>query len=224
MFAPAPVVSRRRAYLFLSEEPEDAMDEKLKTAPHRQPGHPVDPLFPGRWSPRAMSGAHLPKETLMTLFEAAHWAPSSGNGQPWRFIYALRGSEAWPRFFGLLAPGNKAWCANAGALIVMASKTISDRTGKPSKTHSFDTGAAWMSLALQGSMLGLVVHGMEGFDYGAALDATGLPDGYAVEAMCAVGYPAPAESLPENLRAREIPSARKPVAEIAFEGRFTTPA
>jgi nitroreductase len=187
---------------------------------HRQPEHPVDPLFPNRWSPRSMTGGHVEKETLMTLFEAARWAPSSNNNQPWRFFYAQRASEAWPRFFNLLVPMNQAWCRNAGALIIMVSKTTFDHSGKPSLTHSFDTGAAWMSLALQGSMLGLVVHGMQGFDYAAAQVTLGLPDGYAVEAMCAVGRPAPAESLPENLREREKPSQRKPMAEIVFEGRF----
>jgi nitroreductase len=196
------------------------MDEKLKTAPHRQPQYPVDALFPNRWSARAMSGAHVIRETLLTLFEAAHWAPSCNNNQPWRFVYALRSGEAWPRFFEMLTPKNKLWCANAGALIVMASKTTFDHNGKPSKTHSFDAGAAWMSLALQASLLGLVVHGMAGFDYGAAIDAVGLPDGYSIEAMCAVGYPGPAEVLPEDLRAIEKPNGRKTVAEVAFESRF----
>ncbi|MDB5047604.1 MAG: nitroreductase [Fibrobacteres bacterium] len=196
------------------------MDEKLKTAPHRQPQYPVDPLFPNRWSSRAMSGAHVSRETLMTLFEAAHWAPSSFNNQPWRFVYALRGSEAWPRFFEMLTPMNKLWCANAGALIVMASKNTFDHNGKPSITHSFDTGAAWMSLALQAGMLGLTAHGLQGFDYGAAIDAVGLPDGYSVESMCAIGHPGSPDVLPEDMRAREHPSGRKAVAEVVFEGRF----
>jgi nitroreductase len=196
------------------------MEEKLKTAPYRQPQYPVDPLFPGRWSQRAMSGAHVAKETLLTLFEAAHWAPSSNNNQPWRFIYALRGDPAWNTFQALLVPKNKLWCAQAGALVIMASRTTFERNGKPSKTHSFDTGSAWMSLALQASLLGLVAHGMEGFDYGAAIDAVGLPDGYSVEAMCAIGYPGPAESLPEELRGMEKPNGRKAVSEVAFENRF----
>jgi nitroreductase len=189
-------------------------------AARRQSDHPVDPIFPNRWSPRAMSGAHIARETLLTLFEAARWAPSSNNNQPWRFIYALRATEDWPRFLDLLVPGNQLWAKQAGALVVMASKQTFDHNGKPSITHSFDCGAAWMSLALQGSMLGLVVHGMQGFDYGKALDAVGLPDGYSVEAMCALGYPAPPETLPENLRARETPSDRKRVEEFAFEARF----
>jgi nitroreductase len=196
------------------------MTDLVLAASSRQMEHPVDPLFPNRWSPRSMNGAHIPRESLLTLFEAARWAPSSNNNQPWRFIYAVRGSDAWPRFLDLLVPMNQTWCKQAGALVVMVSKDTFDGNGKPSITHSFDCGAAWMSLALQGSLLGLVVHGMQGFDYGKAVEAVGLPDGYSVEAMCAIGYPAPVESLPEPLRAREIPSSRKKVEEFAFEGKF----
>lgn len=196
------------------------MDPSLKTAAFRRPEHPVDPLFPNRWSRRAMSGAHVDRATLMTLFEASRWAPSSNNNQPWRYAYALRSAEAWPRFLDLLVPGNRLWCENAGALIVMASKDTFDRDGKPSVTHSFDAGSAWMSLALQADMLGLVAHGMQGFDYGLAARIIRLPAGYTVEAMCAIGHPALADTLPENLRDREKPSGRKSVSEFAFEGVF----
>jgi nitroreductase len=198
------------------------MSDLIRALSHRHADYPVDPLFPNRWSPRSMSGAHVDKSSLMTLFEAARWAPSSNNNQPWRFVYALRGTDAWPRFFDLLVPGNQAWCKQAGALVVMASKNTFDHNGNPSITHSFDTGAAWMSLALQGSLLGLVVHGMQGFDYGKALETVGLPDGYSVEAMCAIGHPAPAEDLPEPIRAREVPNSRKPVGDFAFEARFSS--
>jgi nitroreductase len=196
------------------------MDEKLKTAPHRNPGHPVDPLFPGRWSRRAMSGAHVSRENLMTLFEAARWAPSSYNNQPWRFVYALRGTDAFARYHAMLTPRNKSWAGNAGVLIVMASKKTLDLNGKPSITHSFDAGSAWMSLALQADMLGLTAHGMEGFDYGAAAEAVGLPEGYVIEAMCAVGHPGSPEVLPEDLRDKEKPNGRKRVEETVFENRF----
>jgi nitroreductase len=200
------------------------MDHVLKTSPHRQPEFPVEPLFPERWSPRAMSGAHVDASALMTLFEAARWSPSSNNAQPWRFVYAVRGTPAWTKFMDLLTPRNKLWCAHAGALIIIASRRDFEQNGKPNKTHSFDTGAAWMSLALQASLLGLVAHGMAGFDYGAAGALIRLPDGYAVEAMCAVGHPGPIENLPEEMRANEKPNGRKPVSAFAWEGRFPDPA
>ena len=196
------------------------MDQPLKTAPHRQPDYPVDPLFPNRWSPRALGGAHVSRETLMILFEAARWAPSSNNNQPWRFVYATRETSAWPRFLDLLVPKNRSWCTGAGALILISSKNTFDHNGKLSRTHSFDTGSAWMSLALQAGMLGLIAHGMEGFDYERAASEVGLPAGYSVEAMCAIGYPGAVETLSEDLRAMEKPNGRKPVAEIAFEGCF----
>lgn len=199
------------------------MDTVLKTAPYRTPEFPVEPLFPERWSRRALSGAHIDKGALMTLFEAARWAPSSRNAQPWRFVYALRGTPAWTRFLALLTPRNKSWCIHAGALILIASRRDFESDGKPNKNHSFDAGAAWMSLALQASLLGWVAHGMAGFDYGAAAELIELPDGYAVEAMCAVGYPGPLENLDEDQRARETPSARKSVPEFAFEARFPAP-
>jgi nitroreductase len=167
-----------------------------------------------------MSGAHVDKGALMTLFEAARWAPSSSNAQPWRFVYVLRGSPAWPKFIDALTPRNRLWCANAGALVVIASRRDFEANGKPNKTHSFDTGAAWMSLALQASLLGLIAHGMAGFDYGAAGELIGLPDGFAVEAMCAIGHPGPIENLAEELRGSERPNGRKPVSAFAFEARF----
>ncbi len=201
----------------------EAMSDLLRALSHRQVDHPVDPLFPNRWSPRAMSGVPVGKDALMTLFEAARWAPSSNNNQPWRFVYAMRDTDAWPSLFDLLVPFNQGWCQQAGALVVMASKDTFDHNGKPSTTHAFDAGAAWMSLALQGSLLGLVVHGMQGFDYARASQAVGLPEGHSVEAMCAIGHPAPLEVLSEALRSKETPSARKPLVDIVFEGTFRAP-
>lgn len=185
----------------------------------RTADHEIEGMFLRRWSPRAMSGDAVSDEILMQLFEAARWAPSSGNGQPWRFVYARVGTDFFARFQDLLAEGNKSWCARAGALVVVISKNFSD-SGRPSPTHSYDTGAAWMSLALQGSALGLVVHGMAGFDYERARVELGVPEGYSVEAMFAVGYPGRIEELTELERAREVPSGRRKVGELVFEGTF----
>lgn len=185
----------------------------------RKAEHEIDSLFLRRWSPRAMSGAPLSKEELQRLFEAARWAPSSGNNQPWRFTYAVAGTPSFARFFELLAEGNRPWCARAGALIVVASKEARE-SGKLARTHSFDTGAAWMSLALQGTLMGLVVHGMEGFDYERAREVIGLPSGHRVECMVAAGHPGAVDDLPEPYRGREAPNDRKPIDELAFEGTF----
>ena len=155
----------------------------------------------------------------MQLFEAARWAPSSSNSQPWRFVNARAGTDHFAPFLDLLVDANKAWCVRAGALVVIVSKETFDN-GSPSRTHSFDAGAAWMSLALQAQILGLVAHGMAGFDYERAAALVGLPEGYAVEAMCAIGHPGNVDDLPERYRAREVPSGRRPAAQSVFEGKI----
>ena len=114
-----------------------------------------------------LSGEEIDEATLKTLFEAARWAPSSNNNQPWRFIYARRNTPYWNTLYGLMNEGNQIWAKNAAVLIVVISKTTFD-SGKPARTHSYDAGAAWVSLALQGSLKNLVVHGMQGFDYDRA--------------------------------------------------------
>lgn len=187
---------------------------------HRDDPHDVDPLFLRRWSPRAMSGEALDEDELMRLFAAAGWAPSSYNGQPWRFLYAHRDTEEWDRFYDLLGEWNRGWCDDAAVLVVILSRDTFERNGKPAKTHSFDAGAAWMSLALQGSLAGLVVHGMQGFDYERAKSELGVPDGHTVEAMCAIGRPGDVDDLAEQYREKEKPSGRKEVSEYAFEGPF----
>jgi nitroreductase len=185
----------------------------------RTADHGVEPMFLQRWSPRAMSGAPLEREQLMRLLEAARWAPSGGNLQPWRLAFALAGTADFPRFLAALNEGNRVWCARAGALLVLASRTTR-ADGKPNRSHSLDAGAAWMSLALQGSRMGLVVHAMGGFDEALARAATGAPPDLHVECMIAAGHPGRVDELPEKLRAREVPSGREPVAAFAAEGRF----
>lgn len=192
----------------------------VKGSETRKADHPIDTLFLDRWSPRAMSGEAIPEEELMTLFEAARWAPSSFNNQPWRILYARRDTEHWPLFFDLLVEANRAWAQHAAALLLFLSKTTFDYNGKPSITHTYDTGAAWANLALQAWLKGYVVHGMQGFDYERARTALAIPEGFQVEAMAAVGKPGKAEDLPEALRARETPSARRPLAETVREGPF----
>ncbi|MDR3581554.1 MAG: nitroreductase family protein [Oryzomonas sp.] len=192
----------------------------IKGSDKRHADHLIDAIFLNRWSPRAMSGEEIPAEDLMVLFEAARWAPSSYNNQPWRILYASRDSKHWPLFFDLLVDANRAWCVNAAALLVMVSKTTFDHNGKPSRTHSYDTGAAWENLALQGCLRGYVVHGMQGFDYDRARTTLNIPDDYQVEAMAAIGRPGRMEDLPEALQGRETPNDRRKLAQTVCEGPF----
>jgi nitroreductase len=186
----------------------------------RKPDFPVSDIFLNRWSPRAMSGEEITDTELMTLFEAARWAPSSYNNQPWRFIYAKRNTIHWDVLFNLMGEFNQSWAKNAAVLVVVISKKTFDYNGKPSRTHTFDTGAAWENLALQGSFMHLVVHGMEGFNYENAQKNLNIPDDYTIEAMIAVGKPGKTELLPEEMQKREQPSDRKKVSEFIFEGKF----
>ena len=186
----------------------------------RKPDHSIQPLILNRWSPRAMSGEAISGEDLMALFEAARWAPSSYNNQPWRFLYAKRDTSHWPLFFHLLVDFNQGWCDKAAVLGVILSEKIFEKTKKPSVTHALDTGAAWENLSLEGCARHLVVHGMQGFDYKQAKEVLNVPDTYEVLAMFAVGKRAPREALSEELQVKEAPSGRKKVAEFAFEGKF----
>ncbi len=187
----------------------------------RRPEHPVEPLIINRWSPRAMSGEPISQAELMSLFEAARWAPSTYNEQEWRFLYARRETPHWPAFFGLLMEANQVWCRNAAVLIVVASHKVFTRDGKPNPVHTFDAGAAFENLALQGTSMGLVVHGMAGFNYAKAQEVLRIPADYKVEAMIAVGRPGDPADLPPALREREVPTDRKPVREIICEGPFS---
>ncbi len=148
----------------------------IKGSEKRIADHPIDSLFLDRWSPRAMTGEDISREELMTLFEAARWAPSSYNGQPWRMLYARRDTKHWPLFFDLLVELNQNWAKNAAALVLFISRTHFDFNDKPAPTHSFDTGSAWENLALQGWLKGFVVHGMQGFDYERAREELNIPE------------------------------------------------
>lgn len=187
---------------------------------HRTADYPIEPLFLKRWSPRAMTGEPLTERELKTLFEAARWAPSTYNEQEWRFLYAPHGSQHWPTFLGLLMEANQVWCRNAGVLVVVLSHKVFERNGKPNPVHTFDSGAAFENLALQGAAMGLVVHGMAGFDRDKARAELRVPDDYDVEAMIALGHPGHLGDLPDELRTREVPSGRKKVEEIICEGPF----
>ncbi|NIP31839.1 MAG: nitroreductase [Candidatus Dadabacteria bacterium] len=196
------------------------MSIKINISNYRVNQYEVNRIFINRWSPRAMSGEAITDEELFSLFEAARWAPSSFNNQPWRFIYAKRDTDYWEKFYDLLRKGNKIWAKNAAVLVVLISKTTFDYNGKFSASHSLDAGAAWQNLALQGSNKGLVIHGMQGFDYDEAKKELNVPDDYKVEMMIAIGKPGNIKDLPENLQHNEVPSGRKKINEISNEGVF----
>ncbi|MGL4236035.1 nitroreductase family protein [Tabrizicola sp.] len=189
----------------------------------RQPDHPVAPQFPARWSPRSFTDQTLTKADVMSLLEAARWAPSASNLQPWRFVWALRGEPEFAAILGCLTGNNPLWAGRAAALIAVASKDrIPGRDGaeQVNRTAGFDTGAAWMSLALQAQAMGLVTHAMGGFGVDDLARVVALPGGHTLQAVVAVGHQGAAEALPETLRPREVPNRRQPLAETSFHGRF----
>jgi nitroreductase len=191
---------------------------------NRESQYPIARLFLDRWSPRAFSNETMPEQDLLTILEAGHWAPSSFNHQPWRFVYALRGSEQWDKFLGLLIEFNQRWVKSAAALLYVVSRTHSGTLGSAEQTpiysHSFDAGAAWALVALQAHLSGYEAHGMTGVDFDHAPEVLGVPDGFRVECAVAIGKIGDKSQLPEGLREREVPSPRKPLADVAFNGTF----
>jgi len=175
----------------------------------RNPNYPINPLILNRWFPRSMTGETLNDDDIMSLFEAARWAPSSYNNQPWRFIYAKRNTEHWNRFFNLLMEGNKIWVKNAALLVVVISRKNFEFNEKPAITHQFDAGSAWENLALEASSRGIVAHGMQGFDYEKARLDLGIPPNFEVMAMIAIGKKGPREILPPELQEKEKLTDRK---------------
>jgi nitroreductase len=190
----------------------------------RQPDHAVDPLFIRRWSPRAFDGSAMPDEDLLTIFEAARWAPSAFNSQPWRFLYAKRGDADWERFLSLLIPWNQGWARSASVLVYILSDSLPfvDKAGEPagSHTHSFDAGAAWACLALQASLMGYQAHGMSGVEFERARIALRVPERFRIEAAAVIGRIGDPAILDEKLRAREGPSGRRPIGEFVHAGNF----
>jgi len=156
----------------------------------------------------------------MSLFEAARWAPSSFNNQPWRFIYAKRNTGHWDRLFNLLVDANKLWAKNAALLIVVISRKNFEYNEKPARTHQFDAGSAWENLALEASSRGIVAHGMQGFDYEKARMDLEIPDDFEVMSMIAIGKKGPKENLPPEFQDKEKLSERKPLKDIIMEGIY----
>lgn len=176
-----------------------------------------------RWSPRSFDEGAIPQEDLDVIFEAAGWAPSAFNLQPWRFLYAHRGDENWDRFLSLLIDFNQSWAKDSSVLVFVVSDTLQrkdDGQTSGNHAHSFDAGAAWVLAALQATAMGYHAHGMTGVKFEEAQRALGIPDDHRLEAAFVIGRKGPAEKLPEGLQQREQPSGRKPVGEFAWPGNF----
>ena len=195
------------------------IDKKEKGMKARKTYYPIEDLFTDRVSSRAFSGESMNDSEIMDLFEAARWAPSSFNNQPWRFIYAKRSTASWDLLFNLLVSSNQQWAKNAAVLVVACAKKTFDN-GKPARTAAFDTGAAVENLALQAVRNNILVHAMEGFDYDKARKELSIPDECEVLAMIAIGRHGKKEDLPADLQAREQPSDRKRIEEFVYEGVF----
>ncbi len=185
----------------------------------RLPEAHVDPQFPERWSPRAFSSRPVDEADLLSLFEAARWAPSAANSQPWFFLAAVT-PEEHVRFLSLLHPGNQIWAARAPVLLFLLARRTSP-SGRTLEWSAFDAGAAWMALALQARKLGLFAHAMGGFDREGIYTALHIPPAeYIALAAIAVGYYGDPLELNEELQLREHPSARKSLPELYHLGAF----
>lgn len=192
----------------------------IKGSEKRQASQPINPIFVDRWSPRGMTGEAISEQELSVLFEAARWAPSANNQQPWRILFARRDTEHWDTYLSFLFEGNRLWAQRAGALLLIVSHTFNEMLKAPSMSNSFDAGAAWQNLALQGFQSGLAIHGMGGFDKNKARETLQIPELYHMEMMVAVGKPGSAAHLPEGLQARETPNDRRPLVQTVCEGMF----
>jgi len=184
--------------------------------------HLIDPLLAGRWSPRAFSSEAVGSEQIKSILEAARWAPSSSNIQPWRFLVWDRNTDAnaYDRAFATLVPFNQAWVSGCPVLVAACANTVNQK-GEPNRTAWYDTGAAAFSLTLQAHALGLAAHQMAGFDPALLRTAFEIPAEFEAIAMIAIGHHGDAQLLNDKLREREhAPRARLPLGEIAFAGEW----
>lgn len=185
----------------------------------RKASHDIDPIYIKRWSPRSFLNKEVPKDVLHSVLEAARWAPSAANIQPWRFVVA-RSQADRERFLSFINDGNVAWCDKAPVLSVVISKMDAVFTGGDNPSHAFDTGAAWGYLALEAARKGLSTHAMGGFDKNKAKEVLEIPENYAVHAVIALGYQGDKDALLEHYQHREKPSDRNEVDMFISEGTF----
>jgi nitroreductase len=187
-----------------------------------QTKHPIEPLIARRWSPRAFEERPVESEKLKSLFEAARWAPSSNNEQPWRFLTATKESRSdYDRLFSCLSEGNAKWVFRAPVLMLSVASLFFEDDGKPNRHAMHDTGLAVENLVLQATALGLQAHQMAGYDVERARKECQIPSGFEPVAMIAVGYPGDPAILPEYLHERELkPRERQPIEDFVFSASW----
>lgn len=183
---------------------------------------PVHQLIRDRWSPRAFADKPIPKDVLRSLFEAARWAPSSNNEQPWSYLVATKeDSENFDKMLGVLVEFNVGWAKNAAALAIAVAELTFPKNNAPNRNAQYDTGAASALLSVEATARGLAVHQMAGFDPEKARQAFAIPAGWEAIAALAIGYPGDPDSLPPKLKERELaPRTRKPISEFVMAGQW----
>jgi nitroreductase len=183
---------------------------------------PVHELVRNRWSPRAFADKVIPQDVLQSLFEAARWAPSSNNEQPWAFLVAAKDDkEHFEKMLSVLVEFKANWARNASILAIAVSELAFAKNNTPNRNAQYDTGAATAWLSVEATARGLFVHQMAGFDPEKARQVFAIPAGWDAIAALAIGYPGDPDSLPQRLKERELaPRTRKPLSEFVMSGRW----
>jgi nitroreductase len=187
---------------------------------------PIHDLIRRRWSPRAFSDRPVEREKLVSIFEAARWASSSSNEQPWAFVVATQADRKnYEEMLGVLVEFNRGWADKAPVLILTLAHTQFEKDARPNRHGFYDLGQAAANLALQATELGLTTHPMAGFDVEAARKRFAVPAGWEPASVIALGYPGDPDSLSEKLKQRELAQRqRKPLEAFVFSGAWGYPA
>jgi len=181
---------------------------------------PLHELVRHRWSPRAFAAKSVSPDTLRSLFEAARWAPSSDNEQPWAYLMATQDDpENFAKLLSILVEFNQKWAMHAPVLALCIAHRTGQKDGKPNRHALYDAGGASAQLTFEANSRGLVVHQMAGFHIDQARQVFGIPEDWEPVAAMAIGYPGDPASLPPPLRDRELrPRVRKPLSEFVMTG------
>lgn len=224
-FAIHTIISRatlpRRTHLSTRNEVSHTIMEKIA-----ETQVPIHELIGRRWSPRTFSEQPVARDNLLSVFEAARWAASASNEQPWAFVVATReNSKNYADMLSVLVEFNRSWARTAPVLILTVAHSQFEKDGRPNRHAYYDLGQAVENLSLQATALGLATHQMAGFDVEAARTLFSVPEGWDPISVIALGYPGPLDSLTETLQQRETaPRRRKPLETFVFSGAWASPA